>query len=32
MKLQAKLLVLYASSAIFITAVLGGILYTNLME
>jgi signal transduction histidine kinase len=30
MKLQTKLLVLYASSAIFITAVLGGILYTKL--
>jgi signal transduction histidine kinase len=32
MKLQTKLLVLYASSAIFITAVLGGILYTKLWE
>ena len=30
MKLQTKLLVLYASSAIFITVVLGGILYTKL--
>ena len=30
MKLQTKLLILYASSAIFITAVLGGILYTKL--
>jgi len=30
MKLQTKLLILYAGSAIFITAVLGGILYTKL--
>ncbi len=32
MKLQAKLLVLFVSSAIFITAVLGGILYTKLWD
>jgi hypothetical protein len=30
MKLQTKLLILYAGSAILITAVLGGILYTKL--
>jgi signal transduction histidine kinase len=32
MKLQTKLLILYAGSAIFITAVLGGILYTKLWD
>jgi signal transduction histidine kinase len=32
MKLQTKLLIIYVSSAIFITAVLGGILYTKLWK
>ena len=32
MKLQTKLLILYAISAIFITTVLGGILYTKLWD
>ncbi len=32
MKLQTKILILFVSSAIFITAVLGGILYTKLWD